>query len=194
MGMFGAGVCLRRSSGEIDAAPHLGIGILGRGAHQVDGQWGPFFPAFGTPLGTAVFISRQPRYRVGLGSATRQHARYQLKRDVHRIGGSVVDRRGVYGAFGAGQAGQGELLGKADRTGAGHGRVRDASRSAARTVLSRSSCVPFRDRFVGSSYTMLAAARFCARAEHGMRLLMTLNLGKLFEENGRALRKAFEPA
>jgi hypothetical protein len=41
---------------------------------------------------------------------------------------------------------------------------------------------------------MLAAARFCARAEHGMRLLMTLNLGKLPEENGRALRKAFEPA
>ena len=159
MGVLGAGVCLRRSSGEIALAPHLGI--LGRGAHQVHGQWGTCVPAIRSPMGAAVFVSRQPRNRVGLRGPSRQHARHQLKWNVHRIAGSAVDWGGFYGAFGVGPAGQGGLFGEAHRTRARDGRFRDALRTTARATLSRSSCVSFQDRFVRSSYTMLAAARFC---------------------------------
>src|SRR5271167_4692776 len=119
MGVLVLGVCLIRTSGEIALAPHLGI--LGRGVHQVHGQWGPIGPAVGSTLGTALLVSRQPRDRMGFGSLARQHARHQLEWDVHRIGRSLVDWRGIYGAFGAGPAGESGLFREAYRAGTRHG-------------------------------------------------------------------------
>jgi len=157
MGVLVAGVFLRRTSGEIALAPQLGI--LGRGAQQLNGQWGPIVPAIGPPLGGALLVSRQPRDRMGFGSLAGQHARHQLEWNVHRIGGSFVDRGGFYGAFGFGQAGQSRLFGEAHRAWARHGRRCDAFRRAARATLSRSSGFTLPHRFLSSSYTMLAAAR-----------------------------------
>ncbi len=157
MGVLLAGVCLRRSSGAIRLAPYRWI--LGRGVHQVNGQWGPCIPAFRTTLGAAVFFSCKPRDRVGFGSPSRQHARHQLEWNVHRITRSPVDRRRFYGAFGAGPAGQSGLLGEAHRARTWHGRFRDAIGRAARAALSRSSRVTLQDRFLSSAYTMFATAR-----------------------------------
>jgi hypothetical protein len=157
MGVLSAGVCLGRLSGEIALASHLGI--LGRGAHRVHGQWGPIVPAVGSTLGTALFVSRQPRDRVGIGSLARQHARYQLEWNVHRIRRSLVDWGGFHGAFGAGPASQSGLFREAHRAWAGHGRFRYAFRRAARAALPRSSGFSLQHRFLSSSYTMLAAAQ-----------------------------------
>jgi hypothetical protein len=152
-----AGVCLISTSGEMALAPHLGI--LGRGAHQVHGQWGPIAPAVGPTLGTALLVSRQPRDRMGFGSLARQYARHQLEWDVHRIDRSIMDWRGIYGAFGSRQACESGLFREAHRAGARHGRFRDGLRRAARAALPRSSGFSLQHRFLSSSYTMLAAAR-----------------------------------
>jgi len=161
MGVLAAGVCLTRTSGEIALAPYLGI--LGRGAFRVNGQWGSSGPAVRPPLGATLLVSRQPRDRMGFGGLARQYARYQFQRNVHRIGRSFVDRRGFHGAFGAGQAGQSRLFGQAHRAGTRHGRRRDALRRAARTAVSRSSGRSLQHRFLSSSYTTLAAARVGSR-------------------------------
>src|SRR5580700_11904896 len=95
MGVLVAGACLRRMSGEMAQAPHLGI--LGRSLHRVNGQWGPIGPAIRPTLGAALLISRQPRNRMGFGGLTRQHPRYQFQWNVHRVRRSFVDWRGVYG-------------------------------------------------------------------------------------------------
>lgn len=155
MGVLAAGVCLRRSSGAITLAPYLGI--LGRGVFQVNGQWGPFAPALRKPLGSAVFVSRQPRYRVGLRGSSRENSRHQLERHVHRIGRYAVDRRGVYGASGAGPASESGLFREAHRARTRHGGFREGVRGAARTTLSRSSRFSFQPRLLSSFYTMLAA-------------------------------------
>jgi hypothetical protein len=155
MGVRSAGVSLRRTSGEMALAPYLGI--LGRGVHQVHGQWGPNVPAVGPTLGSALLVSRQPRDRMGFGASAREHARYQLERYVHRIGRSFVDWGGFYGAFGAGPASEGRLLREAHRAGAWHGRGSHTYRRAARTAISRSSGFSLQHRFLSSSYTMLAA-------------------------------------
>jgi hypothetical protein len=161
MGVLVAGVCLIGTSGEIALAPHLGI--LGRGVHQVHGQWGPIGPAVGSTLGATLLVSRQPRDRMGFGSFARQHARHQFEWNVHRIGRSIVDWRGIYGAFGAGPASQSRLFRETHRARAGHGRIRDAIRRAARATLPRSSGFTLQHRFLSSSYTMLAAARVGSR-------------------------------
>ena len=155
MGVLLAGVSLIRTSGEIALAPHLGI--LGRGAFQVNGQWGSNVPAVGPTLGTALLVSRQPRDRMGFGGSARQHARHQLQWHVHRIGRSFVDWGGLYGAFGAGPASKSGLFREAHRARAWHGRIRDAIRGAARAALPRSSGLTLQHRFLSSSYTMLAA-------------------------------------
>jgi len=174
MGVLVTGVCLRRSSGEITVAPHLGI--LGRGVHQVDGQWGSIVPAFRTPLGAALFVSRQPRDRVGFRSFARQHSRHQLERNVHRIARSVVDWSRFYGAFGAGPAGESGLFGETHRAWPGHGRFRDRFRKPARATLSGSSCFSLQHRFLRSSYTMLAVARLSIRAARCTRMWLAHSL------------------
>ena len=161
MGVLVAGVGLRRTNGEIALAPRLGI--LGRGVHQVHGQWGPSVAAARPPLGTALLVSCQPRDRMGFGGLARQHARYKFQWNVHRIGRSLVDRRGFHGAFGARQAGQSRLFGEAHRDRTGHGRRRNAFRRAARTAVSRSSDFSLQHRFLSSSYTTLAAVRVGSR-------------------------------
>ncbi len=160
-GVLAVGVCLRRMSGEVALAPQLGI--LGRRVHRVNGQWGPIGPAIRPTLGAALLVSRQPRNRMGFGSLARQHARYQFQWNVHRIGRSFVDWRGVYGAFGFGPVRQSRLFGEAHRAWAWHGRGGDAFRWAARATLSRSSGFSLPHRFLSSSYTMLAAARIAWR-------------------------------
>src|SRR5580658_579441 len=155
MGVLLAGVSLRRTSGEMALASHLGI--LGRGVFQVSGQWGSNVPAVGPTLGTALLVSRQPRDRMGFGGAAREHARYQFQWDVHRIVRSFVDWRGLYGAFGARPARESGLLGEAHRARAGYGRGCDTFRTAARTAVPRSSRFSLQHRFLSSTYTMLAA-------------------------------------
>src|SRR5580693_8472411 len=117
MGVLAEGVCLIARSGENALAPRLGI--LGRGARQVHGQWGPIAPACRETLGSAVFVPREPRNRMGFGGAASEHARYQLQWHVHRIARSFVDWGGVYGAPGAGPAREGGLLSEAHRAGTG---------------------------------------------------------------------------
>ena len=156
MGVLFAGVCLIRTSGEIALAPHLGI--LGRGVHQVHGQWGSIVPAVGSTLGATLLVSRQPRDRMGFCGPARQHARHKLEWHVHRIRRSLVDRRWFYGAFGTGPARKSGLFREAHRARAGYGRFRDAFRRAARAALPRSSGFTLQHRFLSSSYTMLAAA------------------------------------
>jgi hypothetical protein len=179
MGVPLAGVSFRRTSGEMALAPHLGI--LGRGAFQVNGQWGSNVPAVGPTLGTALLVSRQPRDRMGFGGPARQHARHQLEWDVHRIGRSFVDWGGFYGAFGAGPARKSGLLGEAHRAGAGNGRGRDAFRRAARTAVSRSSRFSLQHRFLSSSYTMFAAAQIGLRCLRCVQLYSPPSYGKAFE-------------
>jgi hypothetical protein len=161
MGVLVAGVCLRRMSGEMALAPHLGI--LSRSLHRVNGKWGPMGPAIRSTLGAALLVSRQPRNRMGLGSLARQHARYQFQWNVHRVGQSFVDWRGVYSPFGFGPVRQSRLFGEAHRARAGHGRGRDAFRWTARATLSRSPGFSLPHRFLSSSYTMLRAARIAWR-------------------------------
>lgn len=179
MGVLVAEVCSRRSSGEIAPAPRLGI--LGRGVHPVHGQWGPFGPAFRTPLGAALFVSGQPRDRVGVRNPTRQHARHQFQRDVHRIGGSIVDRRWIYGASGAGPPGKSQLFRETHRTGTWDGCFHDGFRIAIRTALSGSACFALHDRYVSSTYTILADSRGCSRTMRPMKLYLALPLGRAFE-------------
>jgi|HubBroStandDraft_6_1064221.scaffolds.fasta_scaffold17743_8 hypothetical protein len=179
MGVLLAGVCLIRTSGEIALAPHLGI--LGRGVHQVHGQWGSIVPAVGPALGAALFVSREPRYRMGFGSAARQHARYQLKWNVHRIGRSIVDWRGIYGAPGAGPARKSGLFREAHRAGTWHGRFRDGLRRAARAALPRSSGFSLQHRFLSSSYTMLALARAVVRGLRCVNVSSSPSFGMAFE-------------
>src|SRR5271155_3992130 len=179
MGVLVAGGCLEGTSGEMALAPRLGI--LGRGAFRVNGQWGPNVPAFRSPLGAALHVSGEPRDRMGFRGSARQHARHQLEWHVHRIGRSLVDWRGIYGAFGIGSAGKGELLREAHRAGARHGRCGDALRGAARAALSRSSCFSLQHRFLSSSYTMLAAARVVARGKRCVRVYSPPSFGTAFE-------------
>jgi hypothetical protein len=161
MGVLVAGVCLRRKSGERALAPHFGI--LGRRVHRVNGQWGPIDLAIRPTLGAALLVSRQPRDRMGFGSLARQHARYQFQWNVHRVGRSFVDWRGVYGPSGLGPVRQSRLFGEAHRTRAWHGRGCYALRRPARATLSRSSGFSLPHRFLSSSYTRLRAARIAWR-------------------------------
>ena len=179
MGVLVAGVCLIRTSGEIALAPHLGI--LGRGVHQVHGQWGPIGPAVGSTLGATLLVSRQPRDRVGFGSLARQHARHQFEWDVHRIRRSFVDWRGIYGAFGAGPARQSRLFREAHRARAWHGRIRDPIRRAARAALPRSSGFTLPHRFLSSSYTMLAASQVGSRGLRRVQVFSPPSIGTAFE-------------
>jgi hypothetical protein len=179
MGVLLAGVSLRRTSGEMALASHLGI--LGRGVFQVSGQWGSNVPAVGPTLGTALLVSRQPRDRMGFGGPARQHARHQLQWHVHRIGRSFVDWCGLYGAPGAGPAPKSGLLREAHRAGAGHGRGGDAFRRAARTAVPRSSRFSLQHRFLSSSYTMFAAARIGSRSLRCVRLFSPPSFGTAFE-------------
>jgi hypothetical protein len=179
MGVLAAGVCLRRMSGEMALAPRLGI--LARSVHRVHEQWGPIAPAIRP--GTALLVSRQPRNRMGLGSLACQHARYQLQWNVHRIGRSFVDWRGVYRPFGFGPVPQSRLFGEAHRARAWHGRGCDAVRWAARATLSRSSGFSLPHRFLSSTYTMLRAARIAWRG---------LRCGKVYSP--ASFRTAFEVA
>jgi hypothetical protein len=174
-----AGVCLIRTSGGIALTPHLGI--LGRGVHQVNGQWGSIVPAVGPTLGTALFVSRQPRDRMGFSSVARQHARYQLERDVHRIGRSIVDWRGIYGAFGSRQACESGLFREAHRAWTGYGSFRDACRWSARAALPRSSGFSLQHGFLSSTYTMLAAARVSLRGLRCVSLNSPPSFGTAFE-------------
>ncbi len=148
--------------------PHLGI--LGRGVHQVNGQWGSIVPAFRPTLGAAVLVSRQPRDRMGFSDSARQHARHQLQRHVHRIDRSIVDWSGFHGAFGAGPARKSGLFGETHRARAGYGRHGDGFRRAARAALSRSSSFSLQHRFLTSSYTRL-------RRGFASRCLRCVNLG-----------------
>ncbi len=168
MGVLFAGVCLIRTSGEIALAPHLGI--LGRGVHQVHGQWGSIVPVVGSTLGTTLLVSRQPRDRMGFCGPVRQHTRYKLQWNVHRIRRSIVGRGGFYGPFGAGPASKSGLLGEAYRAGAWHGRGCDALRKAERTAVSRSSGFTLQHRFLSSSYTMFAAPRIGTRGLRSVQL------------------------
>jgi hypothetical protein len=179
MGVLLAGVCLIRTSGEIALAPHLGI--LGRGVHQVHGQWGSIGPAIGSALGAALLVSRQPRDRVGFCSLARQHARHQLEWHVHRIRRSFVDWRGFYGAFGAGPARKSGLFREAHRAWAWHGRIRYALRGAARAALPRSSGFTLQHRFLSSSYTMLAAAWVGSRGLRCVQVFSPPSIGTAFE-------------
>jgi hypothetical protein len=167
------------TSGEFALAPHLGI--LGRGVHQVHGQWGSIAPAVGSTLGTALLVSRQPRDRMGFGSLARQHARHQLEWHVYRIGRSSVDWCGFYGAFGAGPASESGLFCEAHRTRTGHGRLRDAFRRAARAALPRSSGFSLQHRFLRSTYTMLAAARIGSRGLRCAQVFSPPSFGMAFE-------------
>ena len=191
-GVLAEGVCLRRSSGAITLAPYLGI--LGRGVFQVHGQWGQFAPALRKPLGAAVFVSRQPRNRVGLCSSSRQHSRYQLEWHVHRIGRYAVDRRGVYGAPGTGSASESGLFRETHRARTRHGGFREAARGAARTTLSRSSRVSFQPRLLSSFYTMLAAASFFLRAALSFHSRIALSFRKSLNLNEGRFGTAFEVA
>jgi hypothetical protein len=161
MGVPAAGVCLIRSSGEMALAPHLGI--LGRGVHQVNGQWGPIGPAVRPTLGAALLVSREPRDRMGFRNSARQHARYQLEWHVYRISRSFMDWRWFYGAFGAGPARKSGLFREAHRAGTRHGRCRDGFRRATRAAVPRSSSFSLQHRFLTSSYTMVAVARMSSR-------------------------------
>jgi hypothetical protein len=178
MGVLLAGVCLIRTSGEIALAPHLGI--LGRGVHQAHGQWGSIVPAVGSTLGAALLVSRQPRNRMGFCGPARQHARHKLERNVHRIGRSIVDRGGIYGAFGAGPARESGLLREAHRARPGYGRFRDTFRRAARAALPRSSGFTLQHRFLSSSYTMLAV-RSGSRGSQCVQVCSPPSFGKVFE-------------
>jgi len=178
MGVPLAGVNLIRTSGEMALAPHLGI--LGRGAFRVNGQWGSIVPAVGSTLGTALLVSRQPRDRMGFGGPARQHARHQLEWHVHRISRSFMDWCGFYGAFGAGPARKSRLLREAHRARAGHGRGRDAFRRAERTAVSRSSGLSLQHRFLSSSYTMLAA-RAASRGSCCVKKYSPPSFGMAFE-------------
>jgi hypothetical protein len=160
MGVLVAGVCLEPSSGEIALAPQLGI--LGRGVHQVNGQWGSIVPAF-QPTAAALLVSGQPRDRMGFVSPARQYARYQFQWHVHRIARSVVDRSRFYGASGAGSACKSRLLGEAHRARTWHGRGGNAFGRATRATVSGSSSFSFQHRFLTPSYTMVAAARIASR-------------------------------
>jgi hypothetical protein len=179
MGVLLAGVCLIGTRGEIALAPHLGI--LGRGVHQVHGQWGPIGPAVGSALGAALLVSRQPRNRVGFGGLARQHARHKLQRNVHRIGRSFVDWGRFYRAPGTGPASESGLFGEAHRARAGHGRRGDAFRRAAREALPRSSGVTLQHRFLSSSYTMLAEARVGPRGLRCVQVSSPPSIGMAFE-------------
>jgi hypothetical protein len=179
MGVLVAGVCLGRSSGEIALAPRLGI--LGRGVHQVNGQWGPIVSALRPALGAALLVSRQPRDRMGFRNPARQHARHQLQWNVHRILRYFVDWRWLYGAFGVGQARRGGLLREAHRARAGHGRRGDAFRRAARTAVSRSSGFSLQHRRLTSSYTMFTAARIGSRCLCCVSLYSPPSSGTAFE-------------
>jgi hypothetical protein len=179
MGVPLAGVNLLRTNGETALAPHLGI--LGRGAFQVNGQWGSNVPAVRPTLGTALLVSCQPRDRMGFGGLARQHARHQLQWHVHRIGRSFVDRGGFYRAFGAGPARKSRLLREAHRAGARHGGGGDAFRRAARTAVSRSSGFSLPHRFLSSSYTMLAAARIGSRGLGCVQRYSPPSFGTAFE-------------
>jgi hypothetical protein len=174
-----AGVCLIRTGGEIALAPYLGI--LGRGVHQVHGQWGPIVPAVGPTLGTALLVSRQPRDRMGFGSLARQHARHQFEWNVYRIGRSIVDWRGIYGAFGSGPARESGLLREAHRARTRHGSFCDAIRRAARAALPRSSGFSLQHRFLSSSYTMLAMARAVVRGLRCVNVSSPPSFGMPFE-------------
>jgi hypothetical protein len=179
MGVLVAGVYVRRMSGEMALAPHLGI--LGRSVHRVNGQWGPIGPAIRPALGAALLVSRQPRNRMGLGSLAHRDARYQFQWNVHRVGRSFVDWRRVYGLFALGPVRQSRLFGEAHRAGAWHGRGCDAFRWAARATLSRPSGFSLPHRFLSSSYTMLRAARIGWRG---------LRCGKVYSP--ASIRTAFE--
>jgi hypothetical protein len=178
MGVLLAGVCLIRTSGDIALAPHLGI--LGRGVHQVHGQWGSIVPAVGSTLGAALLVSRQPRDRMGFGGLARQHARHKLEWNVHRIGRSLVDWGGIYSAFGARPASKSGLFREAYRAGTWHGRFRNAFRRAARAAVSRSSGFTLQHRFLSSSYTMLAA-RSGSRGSQCVQVYSPPSFGKVFE-------------
>jgi hypothetical protein len=179
MGVPEAGVCLIRTSGEIALAPHLGI--LGRGVHQVHGQWGSIGPAVGSALGTALFVSRQPRDRMGFGGLARQHARHQLQWHVHRVGRSFVDWGRIHGAFGARPARKSGLFRETHRARARHGRIRHALRRAARAALPRSSGFSLQHRFLSSSYTMLATPRIGSRGLRTVQLFSSPSFGMVFE-------------
>ncbi len=179
MGVLLAGVCLIRTSGEIALAPYLGI--LGRGVHQVHGQWGSIVPAVRPTLGATLLVSRQPRDRMGFGGPARQHARHKLEWHVHRIGRSLVDWSGFYGTFGAGPARESGLLREAHRAGTWHGRFGNAFRRAARAALSRSSGFTLQHRFLSSSYTMLAAARIGSRGLQSVQRFSPPSFGTVFE-------------
>ena len=159
MGVLSAGVCLKSMSGATARTPRLGIRILGTGVGQVHGQWGPIAPAVRPTLGSAIFVSRQPRNRVGFGSAARDHARCELERNVHRIGRSFVAWGGIYGASRSGPPRESGLFGEAHRARAWHGRLCKTLRRTARTAVSRSSGFSLQHRFLSSPYTILAAPR-----------------------------------
>jgi hypothetical protein len=152
-GVLSAGVCLERTIG----------------------------PAIRPTLGDALLVSRQPRDRMGFGSLARQHARHQFQWNVHRIGQPFVDWRGLYGAFGFGQACQSRLFGEAHRAGIRHGCRSDAFQGAARTAVSRSSSLSLQHRFLSSSYTMVAAARIGWRGLHSVKVYSPPWLETAFE-------------
>jgi hypothetical protein len=179
MGVLEAGVCFERTIGEIALAPR--VGILGRGVQQIHGQWGPFGPAFRTPLGAALFVSGQPRDRVGVRNPAREHARHQFQRDVHRIGRPPMDRRGIYGEFGSGPARKSGLFRKTDRAWTRDGCFRDRFRIAPRTTLSGSACFSLTHRHVSSTYTILAEPRGCSQTLRLLNLYFALSLGGAFE-------------
>jgi hypothetical protein len=179
MGVLAAGVCLESSSGDSALAPRLGI--LGRGVHQVNDQWGSIVPAVRSPLGAALLVSRQPRDRMGFGPLARQHPRHQLQRNVHRIHRSSMDWRGFYGAYCFGPARQSRLFSEAYRAGFRYGRFRDAFRRAARTAVSGSSGFSLQHRFLSSSYTILAAARIGSRSMAGVNVYSPPSFGMAFE-------------
>jgi len=179
MGVPIKGVCLERTSGDIAQAPRLGI--LGRGVHPVHGQWGTLGPTFRTTLGTALFVSGRPRDRVGLGNLASEHARHQFERDVHRIDGSIVDRRGIYGESGSGAARKSRLFREAHRARTRHGCLRNGFRITARTTLSGAACFSLLHRYVSSTYTILAEPRGCSRTLCSMNFYLASLLRRAFE-------------
>src|ERR1051325_11073705 len=89
--------------------------------HQVDGHRRHIRSQAGTSLGASLRLPREPGYRVGLRSPSRQHPRYQLQWYVHRIRRSSLGRRWLYCQSSVGDGGRGRLLRETRRTRPRHG-------------------------------------------------------------------------
>src|SRR5690349_10582274 len=164
MEVLAKGVCSSSTSGKFAPSPQLGN--LGRGDHQVNGEWGATVPATRTPVGAALLVPRGPRDRVGLGSIARQHARHQFQRYVHRIARPFVGRRWLHGASRAGTPPENGLFRKAHRAGPRHGSLGNSPRRTAREALPGSPRLLVQHASLASFYNMVAP-----EAAHAARLL-----------------------